>query len=289
MVDALLTVGLTDSVVGLDGRSLLAEGREAEIYEWGDERVLRLLRVGASARSAAVESAAMTTAAAIGVPVPSVYGTVTIDGRHGVIMDRVDGPNLFEVFGRQPWRLGAAARLLGTTHAQLHRIAAPAELPALRERARICIESAADLPSGLGALALRELDRLPDGDRLCHGDFHPGNVLLGGAGPVVIDWGNAARGDPIADFARTRLMLRLGDVPPGVPWLVQRLHPLGRAALRALYMRAYRSRRTVEASSADRWEVVRAAERFAEGIESELPALRRLLERRASAVTQRGA
>jgi aminoglycoside phosphotransferase (APT) family kinase protein len=209
---------LTGSVVGLDGRSLVAQGREAEIYEWGDGQVLRLLRAGAGARSAAVESAAMAAAAANGVPVPSVHGTAIVEGRHGVIMDRVDGPDLFARFGRQLWRLGGAARLLGMTHARLHEITAPADLPALRERARRRIESAAHLPMELATLALRELDRLPDGDRLCHGDFHPGNVLVGAAGPVVIDWANATRGDPMADFARTRLMLRLGDVPPGVPW-----------------------------------------------------------------------
>ncbi|WP_308495210.1 hypothetical protein [Micromonospora purpureochromogenes] len=32
------------------------------------------------------------------------------------------------------------------------------------------------------------LDGLPDGDRLCHDDFHPGNVLLAVDWTAVIDW-----------------------------------------------------------------------------------------------------
>jgi hypothetical protein len=91
---ASLALLLTGSMVGLDGRSLVAQGREAGIYEWGDGQVLRLLRPGADSRSAALESAAMAAAAANGVPVPSVYGTAIVEG-HGVIMDRVDGPDLF--------------------------------------------------------------------------------------------------------------------------------------------------------------------------------------------------
>ena len=34
---------------------------------------------------------------------------------------------------------------------------------------------------------LRSLAAMPDGDRLCHGDFHPINVLGDLAQPLVID------------------------------------------------------------------------------------------------------
>lgn len=38
---------------------------------------------------------------------------------------------------------------------------------------------------------------------LLHGDLHPGNVLLGEAGPVLIDWTNASTGVRAADVADT--------------------------------------------------------------------------------------
>ncbi|TMA37195.1 MAG: aminoglycoside phosphotransferase family protein, partial [Deltaproteobacteria bacterium] len=43
------------------------------------------------------------------------------------------------------------------------------------------------------------LETLPDGDQLCHGDMHPGNIMLSRRGPMVIDWTNARRGHPAAD------------------------------------------------------------------------------------------
>jgi aminoglycoside phosphotransferase (APT) family kinase protein len=43
---------------------------------------------------------------------------------------------------------------------------------------------------------------------LCHGDLHPGNVLVDRDGPVVIDWFDAAVGSPVADVARTSLLIR---------------------------------------------------------------------------------
>ncbi len=56
---------------------------------------------------------------------------------------------------------------------------------------------------------------LPDGDQVCHGDFHPDNIMLTPAGPRVIDWNNATSGNPLADIAWTSLILRMGEAPPG--------------------------------------------------------------------------
>ena len=39
------------------------------------------------------------------------------------------------------------------------------------------------------------------GDRIIHLDLHPLNVLMSRRGPVVIDWSNAAPGDPLTDVA----------------------------------------------------------------------------------------
>lgn len=48
---------------------------------------------------------------------------------------------------------------------------------------------------------------MPDDDRLCHGDFHPFNILMPPHGPVIIDWTNAAIGNPLADVAMTVVIL----------------------------------------------------------------------------------
>jgi aminoglycoside phosphotransferase (APT) family kinase protein len=69
------------------------------------------------------------------------------------------------------------------------------------------IRDAKPLPENLRDAALKALETMPDGDRLCHGDFHPGNILLGRSGPVIIDWIDSSIGSPLADAARTSIML----------------------------------------------------------------------------------
>ena len=228
------------------------------------------------------QATAIGAAYAAGAPVPAVYEQVTVDGRPGLVMERVDGPDLLTQMGRRPWRLVPIAHRLGEIHAELHEVVAPRELPDLRVSLQQRIESADALPGPLRSLALDVLRGLPDGDRLCHGDFHPGNLLMGARGPMVVDWTLAARGDPTADVARQPLMIRLGELPPGTPVVIRAGNRFGRGTFLRLYLRSYRRRRPIDDSTWTRWQVVQAAARFAEGIEGEFPVLLRFLESRAS-------
>jgi hypothetical protein len=62
-------------------------------------------------------------------------------------------------------------------------------------------------------------------------------------GPVVIDWGDTAPGDPAGDHARTQLIHRVGVPPAGSPTVVRLLAAPGRGILLARYRSAYRRRR----------------------------------------------
>ena len=148
---------------------LLAQGRDAEIYDLGDGRVLRKAKDG---RSLAAEAAVMAHAHAAGVPVPFVHD-VTADG--AIVMDRVDGPTLLAELLVAPEGVDEAMRILVELHDRVHAVTAPDDL---RRRS------------------------LP-GDRLLHLDLHVLNVIRTADGPVLIDWTNAVAGPPEADLAMT--------------------------------------------------------------------------------------
>jgi aminoglycoside phosphotransferase (APT) family kinase protein len=95
----------------------------------------------------------------------------------------------------------------------MHRCAVPGDLPMQRAGLARSIRAAPDLPSDLRDAALRALEAMPDGAQLCHGDFHLDNILVTPRGPIVIDWMTATRGNPLADVARTLLLLTTGNPP----------------------------------------------------------------------------
>jgi aminoglycoside phosphotransferase (APT) family kinase protein len=68
---------------------------------------------------------------------------------------------------------------------------------------------------GMRVLAglLNRLHTVPG--HILHMDLHPGNVLLGPDGPVVIDWRNHREGDADLDTAMSALILAQVAVDPG--------------------------------------------------------------------------
>jgi aminoglycoside phosphotransferase (APT) family kinase protein len=255
----------------------IAQGREAEIFAWGDGRVLRLFRRERPAASLEHEAAAMRAARSVLPSVPEVFGFEEVERRQGIVMERVEGPDYITLLGSKPWLVWSAGDTLGRLHAALHEAVAPPELQSLKSRLQAIINGA-DLPAPDAALLRAAVDALPDGDRVCHGDFHPGNVIKSDRGPVVIDWPNAAAGDPAADFARTDLLLVMGDPPPGTPSLVKYMQGLGRKLIRTAYRRAYLAARPTSQDLVARWQIVRIADRlYADRIDVERERLTSML------------
>lgn len=136
----------------------------------------------------------------------------------------------------------------------------------------------AGLRQNLHSFVSRVLDGLPDGDRLCHGDYHPGNVLLAGDRTAVIDWGAATRGTPEADHARTLLLLRWADPLPDTPLMSRAVIATGRRLLASAYARAYR-RNSAPLEQIRSWLTVHLAARLSEGITAERDMLLHRLHR----------
>jgi len=107
----------------------------------------------------------------------------------------------------RPWSLPRLSRLLAELHVQMHAAEGVDGLPLQRARLETKIRRARGLDPGLQTAVLRALDRMPEGNRLCHNDFHPWNIMMTRRGAVVIDWMDAACGNSLADVARTALVL----------------------------------------------------------------------------------
>src|SRR5215471_7237997 len=181
----------------MDGMTLLGQGREAEVFAMRDGSVLKLLRHATPAADR--EVAALAAVADDDALVPRVLGRTTIGERPGILLERVSGPDLLTLMESKPWLMRKAALVLANVQLRLHALTAPQTLPDLKTELTHRIRSVENLPADLASWALSILDDLPEGDRLCHGDLHLGNILGSLDRPVVIDWGEAARGDPMAD------------------------------------------------------------------------------------------
>lgn len=100
-----------------------------------------------------------------------------------------------------------------------------------------------------GLLAWLRAHRPADGAlAICHGDFHPQNVLIERGGVTgVLDWPNALVADPAFDVASTLNILRF--VPAGLTSMPRPLRELARIfqpLLARRYLARYRRRRPID-------------------------------------------
>lgn len=259
---------LTASAVRIGELEKLGAGREAELFLWPHGGVVKLFRTPGDAAAAQREAACLALLRASGAAVPRLLGTVTIEQRPGVVMERLVGPDQLQLIVSRPWTMWKVAESLARLHAQLHAGVAPERLPSLKATLRQEIAQSGSVPPDVRARALAELDRLADGVAVCHWDFHPGNVIETAAGPRVIDWGAVHRGQALADVARTLILIG-GGAPPDMPPLVRKLIAIARAVVSRRYLREYSRLRPFDPDALQAWLPVVAAARLAEGIPEE--------------------
>jgi aminoglycoside phosphotransferase (APT) family kinase protein len=179
------------------------------------------------------EAAIQGAVAGQGFPAPAVVHVCRERDALGgpfLIMARAPGKRLVDsLFGPAVLKVPA---VLSRLHARLHRLdmqpvrdaLAAGGVPALPAipgdalaRHRRDVE-ASGLTSLEPALAWLEthIPRASGTNVLCHGDFHPLNILAEGLNVTgVVDWGNTVAGPAAADIGVTRVILTIGpiDVP----------------------------------------------------------------------------
>jgi aminoglycoside phosphotransferase (APT) family kinase protein len=241
----------------------IAQGRTAEIYPWDDGHVLKLFRDWCPPDWVEYEARIAGAVHAAGVPSPAPGEMIEMDGRRGLIYERLDGISMLQDLNARPWMVFKHARSLAELQVEINQKSS-AGLPSYKDRLSDDIRSTAQLNEELRKKALALLDVLPNRQNICHGDFHPGNVLITRKGPIVIDWMTACTGSPWADVARTSLILSIGAKSAG-----KQVHLIVRMMVRLyhrIYLNRYRALIPNAENEMNRWMPIIAAARLNEEI-----------------------
>jgi Ser/Thr protein kinase RdoA (MazF antagonist) len=186
----------------------LGAGRVAEVFEWGAD-VVKLYAAGIGPEQAQREAATLDGLRGGVLVVPLSLGVVEVEGRWGLTMTRMPGRPLAEQLAGAGLAAGVAR--FAALHRQMHQQSVAGLIP-LKQRLATRIARVRELDDATRARLLDRLGGLPDGDRLCHGDFHPFNIMADGDTLAIIDWLDATSGPPEADVCRSYLLM-LHHVP----------------------------------------------------------------------------
>ena len=145
------------------------------------------------------------TCGAVVAGAPEMFDEVTLEGRFGIVLQRLDGPTLLQLLQTRSEQVGT---ILASLYTSVHRTPPPQDVVSLRD----WIDAASQtsryiLPKHIVTGVLTLIDRLPPGDRLCHADLPPRHVIMTADSPRIIDWACALRASAVFDIARVHVSL----------------------------------------------------------------------------------
>lgn len=234
---------------------MLGSGQRAAVYEYG-EMALKLYRPGVSKGAAFREAANLAILEMLSLPTPAVHAVGEYHGRWGLLMDRAPDQRFADQI--DPAAPASSLEAMAGLHRRIHEQHGHG-LPSLKARLSANIRSADALDAAARDRLLGQLEILPDGDKVCHGDFHPWNIHGTRDNPTILDWIDACTGDPAADVCRTYVLLH--HVSP---------------AMAADYVKTYAGMAGLNEAEILAWLPVVAAARLAEDVEAERASLLRL-------------
>lgn len=242
---------------------VIGEGRTAEVMEYGEGTILKLYRDEVSEHYVDLEYRISTFVYEQGVLTPQPHERVVVEGRQGIVYQQIHGPSLLKLIGVKPWRISSFARQMAALHHSLHQLEGMGEAGEQKKRLEQNIIAAPMLDMEEKSLILSQLSLLPEGEKLCHGDFHPDNVLMDKE-LWVIDWMTAVTGSPAADAARSVVMFSMGAMPKHASLFTKIFISLARKRLTSQYTREYLRLSGISPADIERWILPIAAARLIE-------------------------
>ena len=147
-----------------------------------------------------------------GLNIPKIKAVTMIDGKWAIVSEYIKGKTLDRLMAENPDKKHEYMEMFVDLQIKVQSCTCPL-LPKLKDKMSRKI-SQADLDATTRYDLHTRLEGMPRHNKLCHGDFNPGNIIITDDGtPYILDWSHATQGNASADVARTYLLFWLnGDI-----------------------------------------------------------------------------
>lgn len=183
-------------------RHKIAEGNTAEIFEINEKKILKLFKTGYSKNVVLHEYDNHYMVSKVMANIPELFEFIEENQRFGFIMEKIQGKSLaslmladhtfeqtMDTFTtlHKNWLMKTTDCAVPYTEWMLHKLNGKTNGDDLTEK----------------------IKNLPSGNSLCHGDFHPYNIISTSENDfVIIDFANICKAPKEYDVARTYFILK---------------------------------------------------------------------------------
>lgn len=181
---------------------ILARGNTSDIIAYGDNKICKLYKEGYPSDLIALDYSNARVISSYELPVPAVFEMICLNGRTGIVFEKIEGRTLWNCCQNND-ELSVLDCFVNLHCEILH--CQSEILMSYKDFFKNIVKRRT--PHNLSLLS--EIDDLPDGNVLCHGDFHPNNIMITpDSSAVIIDFLNLCRGTADYDIARSFFLLR---------------------------------------------------------------------------------
>lgn len=263
----------------MDKGEFLGKGMTADVYKWGQDKVLKLYRKNCPDEWVKHEAEIGRKLHEAGISTPEVFEIVEIEGRKGVIFERIFGKTITDIIEKEPWLFYEYVRQMALFHYKIHQHSIDG-IPSQKERFTQTITMSSAILGKRVNKILDYIDSLPDGDRICHGDFYISNIIISNGKPVIIDCTSAYRGNPSGDVARTCMIINSPAVFPGIPQIAAAMAAFPKWLTYKIYLNEYLKISKAKIEDIDAWILPVAAAKLKDRIPGEEKWLMKIIDKR---------
>ena len=183
---------------------LIAKGRTSDIYNFGDNKTLKLYHQSITFREINQELDLIKTIYDLGFPVPNAYGIVrSLDDNYGIIMDKLNGITVEQAIKTNTDKQSDLIKKFVQTIKNLHITQVQDEI--IPDIKQVSIEYAKQLNSSFCSnedktKIIKIFENIPDTQNFVHGDCHTGNAIMTDSKIQFIDLMFCAKGHPVFDI-----------------------------------------------------------------------------------------
>jgi thiamine kinase-like enzyme len=246
----------------------IGKGGSAEVFMVEDNKVLKLFYEGYGIDAVNYEIEIMRCINALGINAPMSYGLRSIDNRNGIVYDCVKGSSLLKIMSNDSSNIAEYIKKMAQEQYMIHQ-KINNNLPSEKIRfENQIIRSKQKLGETFNDI-IDELKSLKSENYVCHGDFHPDNILVNENKYCIIDWMNAYSGTRAGDLARTYLMFISPFISKAVPVKEKDTYLKLKKELGDRYLEEYQKLSNITFDEIQQWMKVIAAVRLCDNLPDE--------------------
>ncbi|MFW6030342.1 MAG: aminoglycoside phosphotransferase family protein [Halanaerobiales bacterium] len=257
-------------------KRIIGKGRTATVYEYDDFKILKLFNAETTLDSIKKEAEIYKSLEKINLA-PKVFSLEKFDDKYGLIMEKVSGQSMLNSIENQPLKASVFGKQMAQVHYQIHSF--NHELPKTFNEIFDITKNLQTIGSNATRIKnyVNQLINIYPDMCVCHGDFHPDNIMLGKK-VMVLDWTNAYTGHPLSDVAKTNLILSSPFIPEDIKGITRILLKFIKKKIKKSYLEEYIKLSNFSQTDIDLWTLPMAVVRLADNIPSEKKWLEKIIK-----------